>query len=95
MNKDSFEKGEKFEKFVLDKLFQSSHYDLVHQTNTTSQNQYRFVENSLKPDFKFRCKRTKREFYVEAKYRSDFNRYDDKIEVMRPDQFERYIEIQY
>lgn len=94
MKTDSFEKGEKFEKFVLDKLFTSSHYDLVHQTNSTLQNQYRFVENSLKPDFKFRCKRTKREFYVEAKYRSDFNRYDDKIEIMRPDQFERYSEIQ-
>jgi hypothetical protein len=94
MKTDSFEKGEKFEKFVLDQIFQSSHYDLIHRTNSTSENQYRFVENSLKPDFKFRCKRNKCEFYVEAKYRSDFNPFNDKMELMRPDQWERYYDIQ-
>ena len=93
MQYSSFEKGEQFEKFVEDELFKSSQYDLIHRTNNFVQNATRFAEDTLKPDFKFRCKQTQQEFYVEAKYRSGFNR-DDKIEVISHGQIERFKVIQ-
>ena len=70
---DSFKKGDLFEKFVENELFQATDYTLVHRTNTYDQNETRYAEETLRPDFKFRCKKTKQEFYVEAKYRSRFN----------------------
>ena len=73
MQHSSFKKGDLFEKFVVDELFKVNKYDLIHRTNTYDQNETRFAEDTLKPDFKFRCKKTQKEFYVEAKFRSGFN----------------------
>lgn len=85
----SFEKGELFEKFVADELFKAADYDLIHRTNSYDQNKSRYAEDTRKPDFKFRCKKTKQEFYVEAKFRSGFNS-DNKIEVISYGQIERF-----
>lgn len=93
MNYTSFEKGEKFEKYVENELFNEKEYKLVHRTNNYEQNKSRYSEDTLKPDFKFRCKNTHQEFYVEAKYRSNFN-LNDKIEVMSISQLERFKKIQ-
>lgn len=93
MDNSSFEKGEKFEGFVEKNLFPKSDYDLIHRTNAFSQNSKRYSENTLKPDFKFRCKKTKKEFYIEAKYRSSFNS-DDMVEVISFTQLERFRKIQ-
>lgn len=69
-NPDSFKKGQQFESFVENVLFPKPDYDLLHKTSDIDQNELRFVENSLLADFKFRCKLTGKEFWVEAKYRS-------------------------
>ena len=89
MQPDSFKKGDLFEKFVEDELFKATEYTLIHRTNSYDQNASRYAEDTLKPDFKFRCKKTEQEFYVEAKYRSGFNA-DDKIEVISYTQIERF-----
>jgi hypothetical protein len=89
----SFKKGEDFEKYVEQSLFLKKDFDLVHRTNNFDQNKKRFAENTLHPDFKFRCKKTNNEFYIEAKFRSKFNQ-NDKLEIMSLAQKERFIIIQ-
>ena len=89
----SFRKGEDFEKYVEQSLFLKKDFDLVHRTNNFDQNKNRFAENTLHPDFKFRCKKTNNEFYIEAKFRSKFNQ-NDKLEIMSLAQKERFIIIQ-
>ena len=72
-NTSSFKKGEDFEKFVEENIFPKKEYALIHRTNNFEQNKDRYAEDTLFPDFKFRCNKTNQEFYVEAKYRSKFN----------------------
>ncbi|MGR7812191.1 hypothetical protein [Lacinutrix undariae] len=93
MHYNTFEKGELFEKFVENELFKPSEYDLIHRTNSQSQNATRYAEDTLKPDFKFRCKNTNQEFYIEAKFRSGFNA-RDMIEVISYNQIERFKTLQ-
>lgn len=93
MKYTSFKKGEEFEKFVENELFNEKEYILVHRTNNYEQNKFRYSEDTLKPDFKFRCKKTQQEFYVEAKYRSNFN-INDMIEIMSTNQLERFKKIE-
>lgn len=93
MNNTSFKKGEDFEKYVEQSIFHKKDFDLVHRTNNFEQNKNRFAENTLHPDFKFRCKKTNKEFYIEAKFRSKFNQ-NDKLAIMSLAQKERFIIIQ-
>jgi hypothetical protein len=76
----SFRKGEEFENFVEHRIFEEDNYKLVSRTHNYAQNKIRYVEDSLKPDFKFRCLKTTFEFYVEAKYRSGFD-WEDRVEI--------------
>jgi hypothetical protein len=69
-NQDSFEKGQQFESFVENVLLPKADYDLLHKTSDIDQNELRFVEDSLLPDFRFRCKLTGKVFRIEAKFRS-------------------------
>jgi len=85
---ESFKLGERFEKYVRDVLFPESHYILVERTHNYNTNKKDFVEASLKPDFKFRDKKTNKEFYVEAKVRS--NTLDGKIVWCNQKQLDRY-----
>ncbi len=87
--KDHFKDGETFEKFVEDIIFPSSHFKLLEKTHNYEQNASRYVESSLKPDFKFRSITSGKEFYIEAKYRSRYNR-DDKLNLLKFEQFQRY-----
>jgi peroxiredoxin family protein len=93
MPQTSYEIGDSFENYVSETLFNANQYDLIHRTNTYDQNKVRFAEHTLKPDFKFRCKQTQQEFYVEAKYRSGFNE-NNMIDVMSDGQRERFRAIQ-
>lgn len=93
MENSSFKKGEEFEYFVESNLFKETDYDLIYRTNTYNQNKNRFAEDSLKPDFKFRCKKTNLEFYVEAKYRSNFD-LNNMIEIMSYQQLSRFKSLQ-
>ncbi len=89
MNQTSFRKGEEFEKFVENQLFCNSDYELVHRTDNFEQNKDRYEEDTRKPDFKFRCRKTQKEFYVEAKFHSNFNS-DEMLEVFSFLQLERF-----
>ncbi|MBP2201373.1 hypothetical protein J3E07_000785 [Methanococcus voltae] len=70
-NMNSFDKGKLFEKYVENILFPKEYFDLLHKTPNYEQNNSRFVESSLKPDFMFRNKKTGEEFYVECKFRNE------------------------
>lgn len=71
MNKpETYVKGDEFEQYVRKHLFTKEEYDLVHQTHDYKTNKNDFVETSKEPDFKFRSRRSGREFLVEVKYRS-------------------------
>ena len=89
MNKPkSYVKGEEFEQYVRKYLFPKERYDLVHQTHDYNANKNDFVETSKEPDFKFRSRRSGREFLVEVKYRSRL--YQGAVEWCKPYQFKRY-----
>lgn len=91
-NPISFQKGKLFEDFVEKNIFPISNYVLVHKTHDYPQNNERYVESSLKPDFKFRCKVSNLEFYVDAKYRSKSTN-EDRYPVISENQFKRFKEI--
>lgn len=86
----SFEKGEAFENYVREYLFPIQDYDLVHKTHDYHSNNGDYVESSLKPDFKFRDKKTKKEFYVEVKWRKGFYNKQYKVEWCNTQQLRRY-----
>lgn len=69
-NQESFNKGQAFEDYVEQVLFPASHYELLHKTNSFDQNSQRYVGDSRKPDFRFKCILTGFEFHIEAKYRT-------------------------
>jgi len=89
---DSFVKGEEFEDYVREFVFPKDKYDLLHKSHNYETNEEDYVESSLMPDFKLRCKKTNKEFFVEAKFRKD-KQYKDKTEWCKPYQLKRYKEI--
>lgn len=88
---ESFKMGEEFEKYVEEYLFPKTYYDLVERTHDYRTNSKNYVETSLNPDFKFRDKRTKKEFYVEAKFRT--NLYNGKLVWCNDKQLGRYQQV--
>ncbi len=90
---EAFKKGEAFENYVENNLFPKKYFDLLSKTHNYKTNNKRYVEDSLKPDLKFRDKKTKKVFYVECKYRS--NLFQDKFHWAKDDeQFNRYKNIE-
>ena len=87
---ESFKMGEKYEIYVREFLFVKNYYDLLERTHNYSTNSKDYVHSSLKPDFKFRDKWTKKEFYVESKFRT--NDYKGKIVWCNDTQLKRYQE---
>lgn len=87
---ESFKAGQHFEDYVREYLFIDRYYDLIERTHDYRSNNRDYVESSLKPDFKFRDKWTKQEFYVEAKFRSGL--YNGKIVWCKENQLKRYRE---
>lgn len=85
---ESFKKGQQFEEFVEKNIFTEDRYELITRTNSYEQNNPRFAEDTLKPDFKFRCKETGKEFWVEAKYRSQLP--NDQLEALSYTQRDRF-----
>ncbi len=85
-------KGSRFEKFVSEEIFNDKLFDLVEMTRDFNSNSDRYEERSMNPDFRFRDKRTKEEFWVEAKYRKGLFRNDkgqDVCEICKPGQVEK------
>jgi hypothetical protein len=88
---ETFIKGEKFQDYIRDHLFTKDKFDMLHKTHAYAINKKDFaIEDNIKPDFKFRVRETREEFWVEAKYRTKYD--EDKVECYRPDQLERYKE---
>ena len=85
---ESFKKGELFENYIEQYLFPVQYYDLLEKTHNYSSNSRHYVESSLKPDFKYRDRYTAREFYIEAKFRTDL--YQDKFVWCNDQQLARY-----
>ena len=87
---ESFKKGDEFENYVRANLFIANYYDLVHMTHDYNTNQNDFVEETKEPDYLFRDKKTKKEFYLEVKFRA--NLFNGKIEWCKDYQLKRYQE---
>ena len=85
----SFKMGEQFENYVREFLFVDNYYDILERTHNYKTNQD-YVQSSLKPDFKFRDKWSKKEFYVEAKFRTGL--YNNKIVWCNDKQLSRYLD---
>jgi hypothetical protein len=87
---ESFKMGEKFENYVRQFLFVNNYYDLLERSHNYTTNSKDYVQSSLKPDFKFCDKWTKKEFYVESKFRT--SDYKGKIVWCNDNQLIRYKE---
>ena len=85
---ESFKEGQNFENYVRDYLFIDKYYDLLERTHDYNTNRRDYVESSLKPDFTFRDRLTKKVFYVEAKFRT--GTYEGKIIWCNDSQLQRY-----
>lgn len=85
---ESFKMGQEFEDYVQEYLFPNNYYDLLEKTHNYHENSKSYVEASLNPDFKFRDRYTKKEFYVEAKFRT--NVYNNKLVWCNDKQLQRY-----
>lgn len=88
----SFKTGQEFEQFVEEKIFTEDRYELITRTNSYEQNAVRYAEDTLKPDFKFRCKATGQLFWVEAKYRSELR--NDKLQALNHNQRDRFFSLE-
>jgi hypothetical protein len=83
------EMGEIFERYVREKLFDRTNYDLVDRSLPFTTSIEHFAESALKPDFRFRDVKTGKEFYVEAKFRTLHPEYYF-YKCSYKDQLERY-----
>jgi hypothetical protein len=88
---EGFVKGDEFEEYVRRYLFPKDGYILLNRTHDYETNKKDFVETSKEPDFKFRSIRTRNEFFIEAKYRSNY--FDGAVEWCKPYQLNRYKDI--
>ncbi len=66
---ESFVKGQAFEDYVRAEIFTKEYYAQVERTHGYEMNSKDFVESSLNPDFKLRDLATKKEFWLEVKFR--------------------------
>jgi hypothetical protein len=87
----STNRGQKFEDFTREVIFPNDRYKLLKKTHDYAQNKSDYVTDSLEPDFKFECIETKRQFYVEAKFRSWLydNGKGSKIDFCKISQYKR------
>ena len=89
---DSERKGQLFEEFLIDAVFIKENYDLLHLTQDSTTNYFRYVKSSKYPDFKFQDKTDGKKFWVEAKYRTKwYGTFPDQyIYFIKDYQLERY-----
>ena len=87
---DSVRKGEAFEEYVREYIFTQDLFDLIDRTHAFENNRKDFIESSLNPDYKFRDKKSKRDFWVEVKFRSNDN--VSKLNWCTEKQLKRYQE---
>lgn len=90
---EGFVKGNEFEEYVREHLFPKDKYILLHRTHDYKSNKGDYIEETKEPDFMFRAIKSRREFYVEAKYRSNY--FKGAIEWCKPYQLRRYKELNH
>ena len=88
MSQTQSQKEADFQKFVAHTLFPVSDYEVVQRTNSLDENSKQHAEEGMLPKNKFRCKKTDKAFYVEAKFYADFTK-DEKLDVFNFLQLER------
>jgi hypothetical protein len=86
----SFADGEAFENYVRKHLFVDNYYKMIDRTHSYKMNSKDYVEASKKPDFKMYDNWSKKEFYLEAKYR--YQDYKGKYVWCNESQLKRYQE---
>ena|ERR1700677_76736 len=67
---ESYVLGKEFEWYVREFLFVDGKYELLEVPPNFTRDKRHFSQSAMRPDYKLRDRRTKRTFYVEAKYRS-------------------------
>lgn len=66
---DPYKIGKTFEDYAL-RLFPAESFNIVHKTVGGADLDGRYTEDCIYPDYKFRDRATRQEFWVECKYRS-------------------------
>jgi hypothetical protein len=84
----SYVKGDEFERYIRANLFPAVSYVLLHKNHDFYTSQDFDIETSKEPDFRFKSQASGTEFFVEAKYRSQFFR--GKLEWCKTYQLRRY-----
>lgn len=84
------EKGEIFEQYVRKRLFDYNHYELLDRAPRYTADREQFALSALRPDFKFRERKTGLVFLVEAKYRTLYDK-NNLIRWSYRAQRERYL----
>jgi len=88
----SFTKGEEFEEFVINELFPKHLYKILEKTHNYNETKYNFIESVLNPDIKFQCKKTKKVFWIECKFRTDWDT-NNMIDAVSENQLKRHQKI--
>lgn len=92
LDSESIEKGNKFEKYVVDR-FDDRLFSIVEWTTDMGRKHSRFVESDCNPDLVIRDRKTNHIFCVECKYRSSLiNGY---FNWSYPEQMNRYFSYAY
>jgi hypothetical protein len=68
----AFEKGRLFEEYALRCLFPEKYFDLIKRAGYYNQRTGQYDPSFSNPDFLFFDKRNRKEFFVEAKFRTDY-----------------------
>lgn len=90
IKKESPIKGEEFEQFLREKFYSPDEYILIQKTHNFNENKRGFIKSSLNPDFLYLDKKSREEFYVEAKYRG--KKTNNRVSWCDDKQFNRYKE---
>ena len=78
----SFDKGNLFEAYIADK-FSNQYYRLLDWTSDKTSTSGKWAASNLNPDLKFLELASKKEFYVECKYRRDDEIYIEERQLRR------------
>lgn len=85
---DPYKIGKTFEDYAL-YLFPEDSFNIIHKTVGCADLNGRYTEDCVYPDYKFRDRRTGKEFWVECKYRSHRGE-KGSIEWTDPTHLQRY-----
>ena len=77
-SKNTFDKGEQFEQWIRDEIFTKQHFRILEKSHNYQTNKDDYIEATMNPDFKLQHIKTKFTFWIECKYRFQ---YDQKFMI--------------